>query len=236
MLDDNQFFSGVAEALKVGGIRQTIGLLDTPGDYDRLKALPASSYRLPMSPDAPDTAFADPEDGVVAVKHGSDILYASLYWRANYGINHLAKVHLVTPATDRTATVYEREDFTPSGETFTRPNNPHINGYRFTVKLPGDEAITQAQAGEVLPVAMAPGGGHFDWGQDNPWAGRADYYELRYGPYLIAMNTSTGKTFELALPAHDRDLKDLVTGHAVAPDVRSLMVPPGETRVIYFGE
>lgn len=236
MLDDNQFFSSVAEALKVGGIRQTLGLLDTPDDYDRLKALPASPYRLPMSPDAPDTVFADPEDGVVAVKNGTDILYASLYWRANYGINHLAKVHLVTPTTDRSATVYEREAFTPSGETFTRPNNPHINGYRFTVKLPGDEAIVQAQAGEVLPVAKAPDGAHFDWGQDNPWAGRADYYELRYGDYIIAMNAGTGKSYEVALPAHDRDLKDLTTGQAVAPDVRSLTVRPGETRVIYLGK
>jgi len=34
---------------------------------------------------------------VVALKHGDDILYASLYWRARSAINHLARVHYIMP-------------------------------------------------------------------------------------------------------------------------------------------
>ena len=235
MLDDNQFFLSVATAMKTGGVHQSLGLLDTIDDYIQLAALPKASSVLPMSASAPDSVFADPQDGVVSVKNGADVFYASLYWRANYGINHLAKVHLVSPTTDRVATVYEREEFTPSGQTFIRPNNPHINGNRFTVKYPGDDAITQAQAGEPLPIAKAPEGARYDWGQDNPYAGRADYYELRYGPYLVAMNASADKTFSVQLPTRSAPVRELSAGQSIAPDVQAIAVAPGKTVVIYLG-
>ncbi len=235
MVDDNQFFSSVAAAVKVPGIRQTIGLLDTVDDYHALKAMAPQPYKLPMSASSPDTVFADPEDGVVAVKNGKDIFYAELYWRANYGVNHLGRAHLITSTTDRAATVYEREEFTPDGETFIRPNNPHINGFRFSVKLPGDETITQAQAAEKLPVAKLPEGSTYESGQDNPYAGRADYYELRYGPYIVAINASADKTFELALPAHDHPIRELSGQRELPPSVHTLTVKPGATYVVYTG-
>src|SRR5438067_845952 len=91
MFDDNQFYSSVAAQLKDSRFRATVGLLELPHEYELLKAQPASPHRLPMSWDQPDFVFSDEEDGVVAIKNGREILYASLYWRAGYAINYLAR-------------------------------------------------------------------------------------------------------------------------------------------------
>ena len=40
----------------------------------------------------------------------------------------------------------------------------------------------------------------FKPGDENIYAGKADYYELRYGNYVIAINGSTDKTFEVEVP------------------------------------
>ena len=44
---------------------------------------PRREGRLPMSDGMPDALFSDEEVGVVALKDGDEILYTSLYWRAN---------------------------------------------------------------------------------------------------------------------------------------------------------
>jgi len=56
--------------------------LEVPDEYELLKAQPPRARLLPMTPGQPDFVFSDEEDGVVAVKNGDEILYASLYWRA----------------------------------------------------------------------------------------------------------------------------------------------------------
>jgi len=66
------------------GLRPTAGMLGIPDQYDLLKSQPASTARLPMTPGQPDFAWADEEDGVLAVKHGEDIFY---------GLAILARAH-----------------------------------------------------------------------------------------------------------------------------------------------
>ena len=66
-----------------------------------------------MTPGQPDFVFSDEEDGVVAVKNGDEIFYASLYWRARNAVNFLARVHFTTPTMDRIAVVREDAQFTP---------------------------------------------------------------------------------------------------------------------------
>ncbi|MBC7856058.1 MAG: hypothetical protein IAF94_21725, partial [Pirellulaceae bacterium] len=70
--------------------------------------------------DQPDFVFSDEEDGVVAIKNGKEIFYASLYWRARYAINNLARVHAITPTYDRIATVHIDEKFDSSGMFYSR--------------------------------------------------------------------------------------------------------------------
>ena len=79
MFADNQYFEALAEKLKDSRFRQTTGLLAVPDEYALIKSQPISPHRLPMSEGQPDFVFSDEEDGVVAIKHGGEILYASLY-------------------------------------------------------------------------------------------------------------------------------------------------------------
>ncbi|CAN7305684.1 hypothetical protein LJR289_001526 [Pseudoduganella sp. LjRoot289] len=234
MAADRQFYPSVEHMMEAPGLRATIGLIAVVEEHAEMQALPAQPHALPMTPGQPDFVFADEEDGVVAVKYGEDILYASLYWRANYGVSGLARVHYVTPVTDRTATVaLDRQEYEPSGLFFTRPDNPHINGSRFSIRYPDDGGVWGA--GERQPVAKLPPGSNYAPGEDNAHAGRADYYELRYGPYLIAMNSSKDKTFTLKLPPRKGIVQELVSGAMIGQGKTSLPLKAGTTAVLFLG-
>ncbi|MFT4090349.1 MAG: hypothetical protein QM645_06425 [Asticcacaulis sp.] len=231
---DNQFFSSVEHMLKTRTLRSTIGLIDVVSEYETIKTFDIGTNKLPMSKGQPDFVFSDEENGVVAVKNGDDILYASLYWRANYGISGVGRVHYITPTTDRLATVVlDRQEYEPSGLYYTRPDNPHINGTRFTVKYPDDGPVWTA--GEKDPVAKLPEGSKYVPGEDHPYAGRADYYQMTYGPYLIAINASADKTFQLDLPPRNRTIKELVTGQNLPVNQSKLDIKPGTSAVVYLG-
>ena len=230
-LDDNQYFTVLSERLKDKGQRTTIGLLEAYDEWLAVQAWPKSDTKLPMSPGQPDFVFADPEDGVVAVKNGDDVLYASLYWRANCGVNRLARFHYQTAKVDRIATIASRVDFVPSGRQCVRQSTPHISaGAIPIIAYPGEAPA--ALEGEVLPVAKAPAEARFREGRDNPYAGRGSYYEAAYGPYLIAMNAGADQaTVDLSAATIERI--DLVTRRKIAPGAKSLTLAPGQTAVIY---
>ncbi|QJE94924.1 hypothetical protein [Luteolibacter luteus] len=231
MLADNQFFAAVEDAVKSPGFRTTFGLLGIPERYEAIKAEPPSSHRLPMSWDQPDFVFADEEDGVIAVKNGKEILYASLYWRARHAVNFLGRVHLITPEFDRIATVRLDTEFTPSGMEYTRPDWTNFGfangGHRYPAEY------KSAHAGEKLPIAQIPEGVAFKAGQENVHAGRGDFYQLRYGSYLIAMNMSADKSFQLKAPRHAGKIRNLATGKPVAPAAEAA-VGPRSTIVLYL--
>jgi hypothetical protein len=232
MFDDNQFFSTMEEHMKGAGFRVIAGLLSTPNNYEILKAQPPSPIRLPMSRGSGDFVFADEEDGVVAIKHGDEILYASLYWRARYGINHLARVHSIAPTFDRIAVVREDEEFDPSGLTYVRPNWINFDFANGGIHYPGN--LQSAQAGEKLPIAKIPAGLAFKPGQESLYAGRALFYQLHYGNYLIGMNASPDKTYTLAIPPDSSSAIDSATGKPVKMD-QPLRVGPMSTVVLYLG-
>lgn len=100
MMEDNQFFAVVKEKMKDRGLNSTYTLLRLPGEYDLIMKQPRREGRLPMSDGMPDVLFSDEEVGVVALKNGDEILYTSLYWRANFAVNFLARVHYITPECD----------------------------------------------------------------------------------------------------------------------------------------
>ncbi|EJL37957.1 hypothetical protein PMI01_00411 [Caulobacter sp. AP07] len=232
MLDDNQYFAVLRERLKDKGQRTTIGLLEAYDEWEAVRAWPRSKTRLPMTAGQPDFVFADPEDGVVALKNGEDVLYASLYWRANCGVNNLARFHYQTPRTDRIATIAARIDFTSSGQTCVRQATPHISaGAIPIIAYPGEAPA--ALEGEILPVAKAPPEARYRPGADNPYAGRGYYYQAAYGPYLIAMNAGAKASLTVDLPPSSRTRIDLVTRRVVEPSTRSLTLKPGQTAVLY---
>src|SRR5438093_1808722 len=45
-------------------------------------------------------------------------------------------------------------------------------------------------------------------GDESHYAGKADFYTLRFGPYLIGMNTTRTKTFEIKAPEGVKSAKE----------------------------
>jgi hypothetical protein len=230
MFADNQFFASLREMLAKRGLFETMGMLDVPDDYETIRAQPASPFRLPMSAGQPDFVFSDEEDGVVAIKNGSDILYSSLYWRANHAVNFLARVHYITPLMDRIAVAREDTKFAPSGLTFTRPDDIQIIGAPWIPRYPVNTG--SAQAGEKLPTAQIPPGVKFRAGDESTYAGKGDFYTLHYGQYLIGMNLTRNQSFDLQAPDGTRAARDLVSGKTVSPGA-SIAVGPKSTVVLY---
>lgn len=226
MLNDNQYFATVQEQMKDGGFRVTAGLLPWPDQYEIITAQAPSLQRLPMSQSA-DFVWSDEEDGVVAIKRGDQILYASLYWRARYGINNLARVHLISPRLDRIAVVHQQSQFVPSGLTYTERDRTNAAFADWLPKYPGE--WHSAHAGQSLPIAKIPASVVFKAGQENSYAGKAEFYQLRYGPYFIAMNTTADKNFDCVAPADAQNVaskKNVKTGQV-------LKVAPRSTIVLY---
>jgi hypothetical protein len=172
-----------------------------------------------MTPGQPDFVFSDEEIGVLALKNGADILYVSLYWRARNAINNLARVHYITPSFDRVATVREQTQFTPSGLLYKRPKNTNAPWGPWLPRYPNED--NSAHAGEELPIAKIPEGIEFKPGQESVYAGKGDFYSFRYGPYLIGMNMTPDKTFDIIVPQNARELVSKTTKpagvHNVAP-------------------
>jgi hypothetical protein len=232
MFDDHQFYASVVEQMKTNSLRTTAGLLEEPDDLALLTRQPPRPTRLPMAPGQPDFAWADEQDGVLAVKHGDDILYASLYWRARTAINFLARVHDVGPHFERIAVVREQTQFDPSGKTFTRPDSidpqaPH------GVHYPTD--LHSAEAGETLPIAKLPPDDTRKPGDEDPSAGRGSFYALRYGDYLIGMNTTAGDRYTLPVPGGRTAMPDLISNRPVDASSGKVTVPPQSTVVLYLG-
>jgi hypothetical protein len=75
----------------------------------------------------------------------------------------------------------------------------------------------------------------FHPGDESVHAGKADFYALRYGNYLIGMNLTTDKTFELKTPADAGEAKELVSGKIMRPDAPP-RIAPRSTMVLFFGK
>jgi hypothetical protein len=232
MFDDGQFFQSVRERMKDKSLRVTAGLLETPDQYQLLKSQSARAHKLPMSAGEPDFVFSDEDDGVIAVKHGDEVLYVSLYWRARNAVNFLARVHYMTPHVERVATVRQETTFEPSGLSYTRPDRVDFGFANGGHKYPG--GLHSAHAGEKLPIAKIPPGVAFKAGDESVYAGKGSFYTLRYGPYLIGMNCTKDKTFTLEVPASRAKAIDLVTNKPIAAG-KPFSVKPQTTVVLHVG-
>jgi hypothetical protein len=231
MLEENQFFKTVEDKMATStNLRVTQSLLPIPDQYETIKSQPPRKYRLPMYASEPDGIWSDEEDGVVAVKQGEDILYVSLYWRARHAVNYLARIHYITPVYDRVAVVRQHCEFIPSGLQYTRPDHIDFGFGNGGHQYPGD--LHSAHAGEKLPIAKIPAGIAYNAGDENSYAGKADFYVLVYGPYLIAMNTTRDRTYTLSIPGNFSNARDLSSGKTIG-SIRSIPVSSRKTIVLY---
>jgi hypothetical protein len=232
MFDDNQFFISLERQMaQNNSLRVTAGLLGVPDQYELIKSQPPSTARLPMTPGRPDFVFSDEEDGVVAIKNGDEILYVSLYWRARYAVNFLARIHFTTPTMDRIAVVKEDVEFQSGGQFYTRPDWTTFGFGNGGPRYP--QELHSAEAGEKLPIARVPAGVKFRPGDENVYAGKGEFYTLRYGDYLIGMNTTTDKTFDLPVPADAKPARELVSKKSLASGT-PIQIEPRSTVVLWM--
>ncbi|MET7337699.1 hypothetical protein [Nonomuraea sp. NPDC005650] len=237
---DNQLFSILLDAHNAANSAVVDrNLLSVRRDYEVITTASAGRRPLPMTPGQPGLVFADEENGVVAVKHGDEILYVSLYWRARWGVNRLARVHHITPdGIERSGTVWQEVEVIGDGRVHTEPDWAN---WEFSVGAdapvppggfpPPGEPVHQAFAGQKLPLAAAPPDVPASpLGQETPFVGRAAFYRCRYGPYLIAMNTTGNRRYTFTTKDFGPSV-NLVTGAKVR-DNAALTVPPGGTVVL----
>jgi hypothetical protein len=227
-MEDNQYFAYVQSRLKDP---DTQGMMLNVDQYAKVKSLPPSSVRLPMTDGQPDFAFADEEDAIIAIKHGDTRLFVNLYYRAERGVNSVARIYEQTPTITRIATVRTQTQVDSSGQTYIRPD--WIDAMRGRGFPPPGQEIHQAWAGEQLPIsarpADAPMPAYGDWG---PFLGKAAFYELRDGDYLIAMNSSEAKEFPLRVPPEFAHARDLISGKS-AEELGGRSVPRLSTVVLF---
>jgi len=222
MLKDGYFQDRVAaEVAPENRNPDFIGLLHLPERFSEIsRDLSKIDTGMPMR--GKNFVFADEEIGVLALKNGDDILFAELFWRANRGINNLAKIHYLTSKSEHVATVYQDEEFIPSGRYSTEPDWV-IYGFRPPrFAYPGGY-YHQLRAGEKLPIAETYG--------DRTLVGKAEFYRCSYGPYEIGMNYSRkNKTYRMKVP--DGEYRVLPDGPTVHGGT-SMEVKPETTLVLY---
>ena len=220
MLADGYFQDNVAASLRPGKRPDFVGLLHLPQRYTEIQQkLKNIEPSMPMR--GKDFVFTDEEIGVVALKNGSDVFFAELFWRANRGINNLAKIHYLTPEAEQIATIHQEQKFIPSGKYSTEPDWVvyGFRGNRF--QYPGGY-YRQLKAGMKIPMA--------EHAEDQTFVGKAEFYRCSYGRYEIAMNsTRENKTYRFTVP--DGTYRILPDG----PKVKGgsvMEVKPGSTIVL----
>jgi regulation of enolase protein 1 (concanavalin A-like superfamily) len=179
-----------------------------------------------MTDGQPDFAWADEEDGIVAIKHGGDRLWISAYWQSKTGtgINGLGRFHFSTTNYDQYGVLETMPQFNFSGSFYVRPNlmdKPEQNFY-----VPPDDP-TNAYAGERIPVGTTPAPAT----DDQPFRGKASFYEFRYGNYLAGLNMNPSRSYQLKVPVEFTGGSNLITGANVTVPV---MVGPTSTVVLYL--
>lgn len=228
---EGQYFAYIKGRMKDS---DTQAMMRNVDDWETVSKLPPSSYRLPATPGQPDFVFADEENAVLALKHGETCLFLNLYYRSERAVNRVARVLEITPNITRLATVRTEVEVISSGETYSHPD--WIDNIRTRGFVPPGEAIHQAWAGEKLPIAKRPDDAkspkYGDWG---PFVGKAAFYSLQYGDYLIGLNTTEDQTYYLRVPDAEAH-RDLVSKKEIKARDGVIKVGPLSTVVLYLGK
>jgi hypothetical protein len=214
-------------------------------DWPAYQTLPSRPNRLPTGWDEPDFVFTDEDTGAIAVKNGREFLYASLYWRARQGVNNYARIHHLTEQDQHSATIREVSAGL-TGDSFTAQDwilwdyaiaDPAAGGIPPGGFPPPGDTLHQSQAGDVYykaPVAAGvdPSLGLTFTGVEEMLVGHAPFYVMQYGPYLVAMNSSSDTTFTLPQRHGFGAGADLATGKVYGAGTK-IPIGPRSTLVLY---
>jgi hypothetical protein len=200
-----------------------------PDDLAAALAKPKSDIKLPTTIGAPDFAWGDEENMVVAAKHGDDLFFTNMVWRGNTSINKAATIFNITPTTASRAEV-QLDDirYVPTGKYETRDGSEDS----FTNKNPPDNKLyPNAEQGNRYPIAVRPDLTD-QVPEKNNDGGRGTGYTLCYGHWLVGMNGNyTTGDYTMKLPPGFTSGTDLVTGKEIKAPV---VIPKGTTVVFYL--
>lgn len=229
MLNDNEYFNALtlnsSYYYSIGGL-DSRDALNAFTDYQTVANAPDSGVRLPMTSGQPDFAWADPDSGVVVVKHNNEKLWLSTYWEAGSGtgVNGIGRFLYETNNFDRYGDLEVSPQFTFSGSFYYRPNMVDLP-YK-TVYQPPDNP-TNAYTRECLPLAASD-----SLATDNqPFCGKALFWTCQYGNYLIGINRSAGNTYQLQTPIGFVSATNLMTGQNMTAPV---YVAPESAVILYL--
>jgi fibronectin type 3 domain-containing protein len=217
MLADNQYFTFLGSPYDN---------LDVFHDYLAVANAPDNGRRMPMADGQPDFAWADEDNGVVAVKKGNERLWLSTYWQAGWGsaVNGIGRFHYSTNDHDCYGTLETSPTINFSGNFFVRGNMLDLP-YK-TTYWPPDNPVN-AYTGERLPI----GASDFGAKDDSVFRGKAQFWAARYRNFLIGINRDPSRPFRLQTPAGFTSALDLISGQMVSGPV---MVGPRSTVVLFL--
>lgn len=226
MLADNEYFNSLGGGSSIGNQGDSRDALEVFKDYNTISAAPDSGVRLPMTDGQPDFAWADEEDGIIAAKHGNERLWLETYWQAKTGtgVNGIGRFYYSTNNFDRYGVLEVSPQINFSGGFYVRPNlmdKPEVNFY-----VPPDSPL-QAYQGERLPVAASDPLAT----DDAPFRGKALFWATRYGNFLIGINRSNSKTYQLQTPSDFVSATNMITGQVMSGPV---YVAPQSTVILYL--
>lgn len=221
MLNDNQYFSSIISSYK------SLEALDVFDDYSTVAAAADSGARLPMTEGQPDFGWADEENRILAIKHGSDRLWITPYWQAKYGtgINGVARFQFSTSEYTQYGVLETVPQFIFGG-SYIRPDY-YIDKPEGFQWWPPEPRPRQAYGNEILPLGPTPA----DASNADPFRGKADFYAFRFGHYLMGLNASEDKSYILKTPNGFTSATDLISGTVLSGTVS---VAPKTTVALYL--
>ena len=204
MLADRQLFAALNSS---SGNYSTLEGLDTFADYVTVATATDSGIRLPMTTGQPDYAWADEENGVLALKNTNERLWIAPFWqcKTGTGINGVARFHYSNGTWDQVGTMETTPRFDFGGSFFTRPaliDKPEEDRY-----VPPSPPLN-AYAGEKIPLGIRPA----DASADDPFRGKVNFYAFRFGRYLFGMNRTSDRAYDLITPVGFTSATDLFSG------------------------
>lgn len=188
----------------------------------------------------PDFAWVDLDNLFVTFRDGDTQVSGTLNFR-NMGVTSSARLHARTPTAAQHAQV-RTESVVTYEDTFLRPHSVEDTIIRDRYTVPGEQVL--AMTGELSPVSHQPGVGPMNrdnFAVDTPFSNYPDLVTVRYGSYLIAVNTTreeygNATRHKVVLPdGVGGRVRDLVTGKDVKPVDGSYELKPASAVVLDLG-
>jgi hypothetical protein len=237
-LDDGQLYAMIAGASSVAdsdgnNIGRKAGQLHAPFFPDDFaaalkKANGAPGPLMPTAPGAPDFAWGDEENMVVAAKHGEELFFTNMVWRGTTSINRVAMIFTLNPRTASRAEV-QLDDirYVATGAYETMDGSVDSFGNK---NPPDNKTYPSAEQDNRYPIAIRP-----DLKtppERNNDGGRGTGYTLCYGHWLVGMNGNyTTGDYTMKLPPGFTSGLDLVSGQTLTTPI---VIPKGTTVVFYL--